>query len=282
MNIIYESSNGKKYDLITKDVRPTAGNLHEYEWTVDATEQFFGVTVKDFLKDAVEYAVTLTFRGSLEKRYDAMDDMINSFEYDIVNKTPGRLYFGEYYIRCYIKEAKSKVNTTWNNWSDLTVSVYCPYPFWVHEQTVSIQPIEQNAKTASDAKGYPYGYNYSYPVGQSAVRMSVDHYADSDFQMIIYGPASEVNVTIAGHPYAVHYKVETGEYMTIDSRSTQPADRRVFLTKSNGEKVNLFNYRDSENSVMQKIPPGEVMIDYSRLYGIDLTLFLERSEPKWK
>lgn len=120
-----------------------------------------------------------------------------------------------------------------------------------------------------------------YHISQTAVRLTVDHYADSDFQMIIYGPATDINITIADHPYIVHYQVEQGEYLTIDSRDTQPADRRIFLVKNNGEKVNVFNYRDSTYSVLQKIPPRDIVIDYSRLYGVDLTLFLERSEPKW-
>lgn len=281
MNIVYESSNGKKYDLITSRMRATSGNLHEYEWTVDADEQIYGEKVKGFKKEAAEYSITLTFRGKLEERHIAMDDIVNSFEYDIANKTPGRLYVGEYYIQCYMRSGKSKVNGTWNNWSDLTVTVYCPYPFWIREQLISIQPLDESAKAVSSAKGYPYGYAYSYPISQTAVHFTVDHYADSDFQMIIYGPAADINITIADHPYIIHYQVEAGEYLTIDSRDTQPADRRIFLTRNNGEKINVFNYRDSTYSALQKIPAGELKVDYSRLYGIDLTLFLERSEPKW-
>lgn len=281
MNIAYESSDGKRYDLITNKIRPTSGNLHEYEWVVEAEEQLYGEKVKVFKKEAIEYSITLTFRGSLEERHTAMDELVNSFEHDIANKTPGRLYFGEYYIQCYMRSGKSKVNGTWNNWSDMTVTAYCPYPLWIYEQFVSVQPLDEAAKTVTDAKGYPYGYTYSYPISQSAVHFTVDHYASSDFQMIVYGPAADINITIAGHPYIVHYQVEAGEYLTIDSRDAKPPDRRIFLTKNNGEKVNVFNYRDSQYSVLQKIPPGDVVIDYNRLYGVDLTLFLERSEPKW-
>ena len=241
----------------------------------------YGEIVKEFKKEAAEYAITLTFRGSLGERHSTMDALVNSFEYDITNKTPGKLWFGDYYIQCFMRAGKSKVNSTWNNWSDMTVTVYCPYPFWIHEQLISIQPLDESAKAVSSAKSYPYGYAYSYPISQTAVRLTVDHYADSDFQMIIYGPAADINITIAGHPYIIHYQVEAGEYLTIDSRDTQSPDRRIFLTKNNGEKVNVFNYRDSTYSALQKIPPGELTIDYSRLYGVDLTLFLERSEPKW-
>lgn len=281
MYIAYESSSGKKFDLIADKMRPTSGNLHKYEWTIEADEQIYGTKITEFAKSAAEYSITLTFRGNLEERHRAMDDIVNSFEYDIANKMPGRLYYGEYYISCYMKASESKVNSIWNNWSDLTISVYCPYPFWIHEQTVSISPILLSVLDASWDKAYPYGYTYGYPESRTATRLQIDHYADSDFRMIVYGPASDVNVNIAGHPYIVRCKVESGEYLTIDSRNSQPADRRIFLTKNNGEKVNVFNYRDSAYSVLQKIPPGDVVIDYSRLYGIDLTLFLERSEPKW-
>lgn len=280
MNIYYENSDktkkilfdGRKYGVADLD-------LFEFELSYDTEDE----KITEFKKKVVTHELSVNVSDVPGTKWQqAYDEMMAIFLGDVQNKTPGKFYINDCYLSCYVYAATPTESFFDNGWQTVELKIVTDNPVWVWEQMVSIQPIEQNAKTASDARGYSYGYEYSYPVGQSSVRMPVDHYADSDFQMIIYGPASEVNVTIAGHPYAVHYKVESGEYMTIDSRSTQPADRRAFLTKSNGEKVNLFNYRDSENSVMKKIPPGEVMIDYSRLYGIDLTLFLERSEPKWR
>lgn len=278
MTIRYVNSKGKEVNLNKKSYRMLISDILDYEWDIITDDEMISGFRRTMSTRKINIDVLKT--GQKNAR-ELINDLTDIFDVDIVNEMQGKLYFDDWYLPCFIYSS-SKERWESSNVISCTFGIATDQPIWICEQSISIQPLSDSEKTSSIEKSYIYGYTYGYPVSQSSVRMPVDHYADSDFQMIVYGPASEVNVTIAGHPYAVHYKVESGEYMTIDSRSTQPADRRVFLTKSNGEKVNLFNYRDSENSVMQKIPPGEVMIDYSRLYGIDLTLFLERSEPKWK
>ncbi len=69
--------------------------------------------------------------------------------------------------------------------------------------------------------------------------------------------------------------------MVIDSRQNLDPDKRCYIVHANGKMENVYNDRDSEYSIFQKIPPGTVYIYYSRAYGIDLTVYVERGEPKW-
>lgn len=279
MNVYYENSDktkkimfdGKKYGIADLD-------LFEFELSYDTEDD----KITEFKEKVETHEIKVNVSDTFDMKWQqAYDEMMAAFLGDVRKKKPGALYVNECYLSCYIYAAKPAEAFFDNGWQTVDLKIVTDHPVWVYEQKISIQPIASDTKAASDAKTYPYGYEYGYPIGQSAVRFSVDHYADSDFRMIIYGPAADINITIAGHPYIVHYQVEAGEYLTIDSRETQSADRRIFLTRNNGEKVNVFNYRDSEHSALQKIPAGELTIDYSRLYGIDLTLYLERSEPKW-
>lgn len=281
IEIKYVSSNNKEYNLIGDRMRVTSGSFHKYAWKAITEEAKYGDTVHGFSKDAIYYQTTLTIRGTLNQRKEFLNELRDSFENDILNMNPGRIYFGEYHIDTYITSSETQSSDISSRWSKDEIEIYCPYPFWIYEQSISIPPITSSALSDDENKSYPYGYPYGYPASKTATRINIDHYAESDFKMIIYGPAVDININIAGHPYCVHYQVQEGEYLTIDSRDTQPADRRIYLTKSNGEKVNVFNYRDSVYSVFKKIPPGEIVIDYNRLYGIDLTIYLERSEPKW-
>ena len=72
----------------------------------------------DLKKEPKTYQITLTFRGPLEERKEKMDELTNCFEYDIANVTPGRIWFGNYYIDCYIKDLSSKVSSTRNSWTE--------------------------------------------------------------------------------------------------------------------------------------------------------------------
>ena len=68
--------------------------------------------------------------------------------------------------------------------------------------------------------------------------------------------------------------------MVIDSRQSAPADRQCYVVSESGIITNVFNYRHDTESIFKKIPSGDVLINYSRAYGITLTVFKERSEPR--
>ena len=277
--IKYINSKGQEVILSQFPIRIKEGNFHSYEWKYSGISKRYGIKIERFEKDPVQIELELAVNGTTGEKAERAMNLTDIMEYDVINLKPGTLWKDGWSLKCYVISSETTPSDYWHLCKK--IKLLAPYPFWIREQMISIQPLSDSSKDAS-AKGYPYSYTYGYAAGQTATRMAIDHYAESDFKMIVYGPTTEVNVTINSHSYIVHYKIESGEYLTIDSRDTQPADRRIFLTKNNGEKVNVFNYRDSTNSVLQKISSGDVTIDYSRLYGVDLTLFIERGEPKWE
>ena len=281
IEIKYQSSNGNEYNLVGDRMRVTDGSFHRYKWERDVSEMENGDNLKKFKKEPITYSITLNFRGKLQDRKQLLDSLTNDFEHDVATKKAGTFYFGECYIKGYVVESETKVSDIKNVWSQRMIQIYCPYPFWITEQKISIQPITESEEPA-DNNTYPYTYPYTYGSPSKTTSINIDHYAASDFRMIVYGPTANVSVTINGHIYHVEYPIEDDEYMVIDSRSFLPPNERIYLVRQNGEKVNVFNYRDPEYSIFEKIPAGDITIDYSRKYGIDLIVFLERSEPKWK
>ena len=133
IEIKYVCSNGKEYNLVGDRMRPTSGYFHEYEWKPMTTDQEMGVDVYGFEKEGKTYQITLTFRGPLEERKAKMDEITNCFEYDVVNLSPGRIWFGNYYIDGYIKDMSSKVSGQ----------------IWILESTVLIQCGPRNRRKAS-------------------------------------------------------------------------------------------------------------------------------------
>lgn len=277
-NVRYVSALNKTVDMTAFDVRIMKASLHKYKWTMDSTELTYGIAVDRFRKKPMEYSLELSVIGDVDGREDILEEMNDVFEEDIVNNTPGALWFNDSYIQCFITEAEVKSSNVASA-TRKVLKVYCPYPFWIQEQFIEFEP---SSGTASGTKQYAYQYTYQY--GQSARQSTVintEHYAPSDFTMTAYGPATSLYVTIDGHPYEVDYPIYANERMVIDSRATAPTDRRVYVIHADGSISNVFNWRSAEYSVFQKIPPYRSTLAYNGSHKLNITIFKERSEPVW-
>lgn len=102
------------------------------------------------------------------------------------------------------------------------------------------------------------------------------HYTEANFEMIIYGPVINPQVTMGTNTYLVNIVLEEGEYLQISSR-----DRTIVKVLRNGERANAYHYRQKGREFFQKIQPGRQMIQWTGKFNFDLTVYEERSEPKW-
>ena len=276
----YTGSSGNEYDLKTKGlVRIKTANFHNYEWSMDTTKQQYGVTIDRFRREPITYQTLLVLEGTYEESKKLLEDLHADFERDILNNTPGKLTWGDYSIDTFVYASSTEPGKTEPEVNN-TVKFYCPYPFWTQEKKISIFP--HNPEVLDTDKKYDYQYRYSY-VGllESRAYLDTQHYAESDFRMVAYGPFSVLDVTISGNKYRVEYPASAGEAMIIDSRRNGQLKGRAYLQKQGNQEINVFDYRAPQYQIFKKIPPGMVTIDYSREHGIDLSVFLERSEPIW-
>ena len=124
IEIKYVSSNGEEYNLIGDRMRATSGYFHSYEWKASVTENTFGATVNEFTKDPVTYDLTLTVRGKESERKEFLNKITNAFEHDMVNLTAGRIYYGAYYIDCYIKKSSNEISSDNNSRTDCKIEIY--------------------------------------------------------------------------------------------------------------------------------------------------------------
>lgn len=277
IEVKYVCSNGKEYNLIGDKLRPTNGYFHKYKWKQKATDTEMGDNVYGFSKESITYDITLTVRGSLEERKRQLDDLTNAWEYDIVNVKPGRIYFGKYYIEGYILEMSNEVSSAWNNWTDCKVAIYCPYPFWSEESKKDFFPDGMDRGEEYDFLDYPHGYNYDYSRQKSGSQhWYIDHYRSNNFKMTIYGPCANPRITINAHIYQVYDTLEKGEYIVIDSRT-----KTITKHLSNGTTQNIFAKREKESSVFEPIPSGDLLINWSGAFGFEITVYKERSVPRW-
>ena len=280
ITIRYVGSSGNSYDLKSDGFKIVKGDFHKYTWSPDTTSRQYGVKIARFTKSAISYSTTLAVRGSYAFRRDTLEALHADFETDILNMSPGRIYWGSCYIECYITSNDTSPESD-NRWTQNKVTIYCPYPFWIEETEIEIGKLTESTTTDTD-KGYDdgYAYSYSYAASQTIKHVTLSHYGLATYKLVASGPASYISVSIDGTLRTVNYAIAEGETLTIDTRPNLDSDKRIYVTASDGTMTNVFDYRDPDSGIFDKIQPGILAVDYSRAYPITLTLYAERSEPK--
>lgn len=279
-NVIYENSRGVRYNLLEfSGCKLKEADFHQYSWGTTVAQKQFGEVVDKFTKEAKTFSAKICFRGSRDSRKTQIDNFHFSTEYDITHQKLGRIYWGTCYIEVYVIESDTYPgDNALETYNDVTF--YAPYPFWIEEQKVEITPSQQNAQEGNKGYDDSYPYPYSYAYAPNVVGVDVDHYADSKFKLIAYGAFDSFNCNIAGNVYDVNYPVRTNQFLTIDSRQNTRADRKCFVTSETGIITNVFDYRNPDHQLFAPIPSGHILINYVRTYGIELTIYKERSEPR--
>ena len=279
IKVIYEASSGRRYDLKAEPVRIKNANFHNYAWTREVINQRFGETVQRFATDAQEYETTLYLMGSQSEIKQTLYDLHNDFERDITSQTPGRLWWHNSYIPCYITASSTYPHEN-NYWVCNEITIYCPSPFWIEEKTFSFYPVEEQESYPYLDYNVDFAYDFSYKP-RAVLPIKTGHYAPSSFRMIMHGPCVNPSVNIGGNIYNVNVSVPAGGYLVIDSRPEAPLGWQVYMRDAQRVQSNVFDNRNPNYPILERIPGGTVDLTYTRTYGIDLTLYLERSEPSW-
>lgn len=271
----YIASSGNEYNLKTDGIRTKTANYHVWNWGAETTALQFGVRVANFKRDAAVYETQLIFNGSYMEAKALIEALHQDFENDIRTMSPGRIIWGDSYIDCYITESSTQPNPD-NIWPENDLTIYCPYPFWVRELKKTFFSQEAPPETQSFLD-YEYDYEYDYFLSNIGTdTWAHDFPFTSEFLMTVYGPVANPRILINGYPYQFFDTLESTEYVTIDSRNNT-----IRKHLANGQAVSIFDLRNKAQSIFEPIPAGNLTINWTGLFGFDITLFEERSEPRW-
>lgn len=252
--------------------------LVAYEWQSETKEMSnhrekilkFYMNLK---KKKVELSI---FAESKEELLEKMNQMHRVFERDIIRNSPGKLYVGDAYMSCYCYSGEAKEYEDEFYASDYEIGIMQAKPFWIKEEKFVFEKYNENE--ISNFLEYPYDYEFDYMGTQKGTSsIEVEHYSESEFEMIIYGPAVNPQVIIGTHTYQVRTTVGENEYLIINSE-----ERTVIRVQQDGTNINEFDNRNFESSIFEKIKPGKQNVNWSGEFGFDITIFKERSAPEWK
>lgn len=267
MNVYYKNHLGETIDLKRAPYHLLTGDILDYTWeTLSCANRITG-----FEKGIHEKTITFEIFTGKTEYHRAMNRVTEVFEKDILAGIPGRLYMNGQYLKCYITDSKK---TEWES-DVLAVTeliATTDYPYWITEKEMHFEPTEM---LSAGNKKYPFRYPYRYSNGLSDKFFLNEHYAETDFRMLVFGPAVNPAVFINAQLYQVNMKIESGEYVVIDSSSGT-----ITLVKTNGTIENAFNFRKKDSDIFKKIPQGNNRVRWNGAFGFDLILFQERSQPK--
>ena len=226
--------------------------------------------VSGFTRGPAQYKSELLFYGSVEEQTELINDLHDDFEGDMRRKKTGRIIVEGQYLDCYVIGVDARHN---NGVTTDNIQIYAPYPYWMQEQKIVLDASSVTVGSFLDFE-YDFDYDFTAPViGRKIIKS--DFPFDSEFQMVIYGLAVNPRIVINGYPYTLYATIPQGAYVIIDSKQ-----RSIMMYNTNGTRTDLFNFRNKTESIFQKIPAGDLDITWDSSYGVDLTVFHERSEPK--
>ena len=211
----------------------------------------------------------------------AIDQLENVAEKDVLNTTPGRLYVGSSYMKGWL------VGTTKDRWlQDLDsisneLTFKSDYPYWITEEEFHFYKQGSGNAEKMEWLEFPYNFPYEFSKVRNLQYINNSNYTASGFKMIIYGPCINPLIRIAGHIYELRTTLYEGEYAVIDSSTRYAKDRKIVKVRNDGTEENLFNSKNNASSIWEKIPAGLSIVSWNGAFGFDIILFNERGMPRW-
>ncbi len=247
-----------------------ANDLHDFSWNINSQNN----KISSFKKGITKKLLPITIKKrSDEEGIKARNDLFEICEKDVLNNKKGRLYFGDYYLNCFVTDSRASDYLYHDAYSVFTLTIQTDYPYWIKETTSNF-----DGESATIGKNLDYNndFDYDYSSNMLGTQLVNGNFVPSNFRIIIYGQVSNPEIYIGGHLYSVDVDIEANEYLTIDS-----IEKTIELTRADGTIANCFNLRNRDSYVFEKIPSGVSNVSTSAAFHFDITLLDERSEPKW-
>lgn len=282
LNIRYVNARGDAFVLngdgwtFVADAKP----LRRFEWNYNTTNRISGMggTANGFARRPRTITLEVGQRGSSrEDMADRANRLHDIADADCAAETPGRLYVGDQYIRCFLAVAGGvKAAPINGNFIIRELTILAVEPYWSTESTYVFNISEGQQEIDLTGKKYNLRYAYRYGMGYQNSRFVNECYSDCPCIYTFYGPVRDPKVIISGHTYEVDVVLQQHERVVIDQVA-----RTIQKIGATGAATNVFNDRNKAYDIFKKLPTGESTISYDGSFRWTLTLVEQRSELRW-
>lgn len=256
-------------------------DLHNYSWESITV----GDKISGFRRGIVTKTLPLRIIGvDQEEKNEILNNIYQLGEKDILATQSGRLYVGEYYLKCYVSESKKSdyLKKALRYTAD-EITVTTDHGFWIKETSYTFLRRDDQGGggdtpivTTKRNFDYNYDFPYDYLSANGVRRLYNPSFVPSNFRIVMYGPKENPYVKIGANVYRINVSLLGSEYVIIDS-----IEKTVEKHKFDGTVENCFMLRDRDYYIFQKIAPRENPVIWDGDFRFDVILFDERSEPLW-
>lgn len=269
----YENSNGKRVVFGEDGLYANYNDLRDYEWSYLDDNNIIGGFYKEPVKKSLPVVIV---KNSLAERIAVRNSLFEVFESDILAGKKGRIYIGNWYLKCWITAIENSSYLMHRDFTKADLTVITDEPFWIKEEIFSYSAVNVSASGGID---FPFDLPIdlqSSNVGQNTVSNS--QIFPAAFKITVYGPSSNpVMIKIGGHTYQVNVGLNSGENIVIDSMN-----KTITKVLQDRAETSVMRYRYKKESIFEEIQPGQNELIWSGDFGFDVRLYHKRSEPDWE
>lgn len=271
--LIYKNHVNEVFEFGKDGIFVDMNDLHDYEWNVQKKgNRISGLDYSITKKKLPVVIICDTEAQGIATR----NRLLEVVEKDVLAMQHGKIIIGNYYFKCFVTKSQKSNYLMTKRHLELTLTLTSDFPYWVKETTYVFRKVSEDVGSEGQNFDFNFDFPYDYYSGLGAKEMNNTGFVGANFRMVVYGACTNPAVYVAGHLYQVKCEVGASEYLTIDSSA-----KKIFITHNDGSTTNVFNLRNRDSYVFEKIPAGNNAVTWEGEYGVDIVLMEERSEPKW-
>lgn len=164
------------------------------------------------------------------------------------------------------------------SYCEVLVRLLAARPVWTRAQEFSFVP-DRSPAVVGTQLDFPYGFPYDYTPNPPLRSIDVDADGPCEWRLVVYGPATDPYVVVAGNRYAVEAEVPDGGILVADSRDWSITVRDVDGNETDAFAGRIRGKEGSGEYMWERVRPGISSVSWSNAFGWDLTVYAERDTP---
>lgn len=259
MNIKYENSRGQVIEFDKSDgwfVQFSSDLLsfnHKYE------KHAYAQKIKGFTKEIQTRQLTIVLLDPNSQTFrQKMTIFLDIIDYDVVSVCPGKLWIGDFYLKCYFNQNASRTIDDRVNKAVFPITLTTEESLWIKEHEINIP-------TTNYTIVQPFAREVEFVMTAQLDTTATTHRAEfrSSYwkEQQTYGTTSR----------------EGGDFFVIDS------EEKDFYTIVDDEIIDLYSIRQtSNNSIFSPLPQGaSITVVLTGIESITLTIKERRATLPW-
>ena len=235
--------------------------------------------VSSFRRGITERELTFIVVGpSREAAADTRNRLYSVMSADIADKKAGRLYVGEWFVRCWCIESKKDDYWISPIASKHTVNVLMEDPAWMRERSYDFYPTSGGTSSGLD---YPFDFEFDFSGTGQAGEVAIESVRPCAVSITVFGPATNPRVEVGGNAYEVDVTVPDGGILFIDGLSKTVEMRTVDGVVTNEYGKTPDGYEGSGDYIFERLGPGLVEVSWPGTFGFRLDTYEAADERPW-